>query len=363
MKIDKKKLIIFAVMCVVSFIVVFASLSLMRPKSRQTEMTDIDKDNLLTVRVQTLKPQDLDDIVSIVGVLAPERSVSEPVEESGKVEDVLFEKGDYVTAGDVLLRIESDSYRFRYEQAKALYEKSESDFNRWKKLKETGSVAENVLDEKRTDMQSAKWSYELAKLALDKCVVKASISGVIQDKFVEKGEFVSPGMVVAEIKDLNILKLEVNIPEKDIFSIKQGDVLKFTVDALDNQEFSAKIVFVAPDSDRRSNTFRVELDYDNSAGILKPGVFVRLKLKRKEFKDAIVVPLSSLVVEKGYYIAYTVSDGEVIRNVVRLKQIVDSKAVISSGLEIGDRLIVKGQRLVSDGTLVEIVEEELNNKE
>ncbi|MDA3799542.1 MAG: efflux RND transporter periplasmic adaptor subunit [Kiritimatiellae bacterium] len=353
----KKKIVIFVVMFFVVVIVLAVSIWLMKPEIEKIDDEAQYQEKRFNVSVVELQKQNIEDIVSVIGIMAPFMTVSESVEQSGTIDDVYFKKGDYVKEGDVLLSIDNDAYRFRREQEKARYDKAKSDNERWEKLKTTGSVSEYVLEEKKTDMLAAKWDYELANLALEQCEVKASISGYVQDRFVDKGEYVSPGMTIAEIKDLEFLKLEVNVPEKDIFFVKVGDELAFTVDALGEKKFKGVVAFVAPEADRKSNTFLVELNYDNFKNLLKPGIIVRLKLKRKDFVGVLVVPLSSLVVEKGRYIAYTVKDGETVRNVVRLVQIIDSQAVVSSGLEVGDKLIVKGQRSVLDGTKVEIFKE------
>jgi len=353
-----KKIVIFIVMFFVVVLVLLASALLMAPRDEKINDDAMAKENILKVSVVEIKPQTIEDIVSVIGVMAPLVTVSETVEQAGRISAVHFDKGDFVKEGDILISIQKDTYGFRREAAKAHYDKAKSDFKRWEQLKSTGSVSEELLDEKETDMLAAKWTYELANLAYEQCEVKSSISGYVQDRFIDKGEYVSPGDTIAEVKDLSSLKVEINIPEKDIFSVKFGEELTFTVDALDDQAFKGAVTFIAPEADRRTNTFKIELEYDNLQGTLKPGVIVRVRLKRKDFKDAIVVPLSALVVEKGYYIAYTAKDGEAVRNVARLVQIVDSQAVIDSGLEVGDKLIVQGQRMVSDGTKVEIVDVE-----
>jgi membrane fusion protein, multidrug efflux system len=349
----KKKIVIFIVMFFVVLLVLLASALLMAPRDEKINNAATAPENMQKVSVIEIRHQTIEDIVSVIGIMTPFVTVSETVEQSGKISSVYFDKGDFVKEGDVLISIKKETYEFRREQAKAHYEKARSDLERWEQLKSTGSVSEDLLEEKETDMLVAKWTYELANLAYEQCEVKSSISGYVQDRFIDKGEYVNPGDAVAEIKDLRTLKVEVNIPEKDIFSVRLGEELTFTVDALDGQSFKGTVTFIAPQADRKTNTFKVELDYDNSQGTLKPGIIVRLRLKRKSFKDAIVVPLSALVVEKGYYIGYTVKDGEAVRNVVRLVQIVDSQAVVGSGLEVGDKLIAEGQRMVSDGTKVE----------
>jgi len=358
-----KKIVIFIVMFFVVIFVLAISVLLMAPRDENINDDALVKENNLKVSVVEVKPKNIEDIVSVIGITAPLMTVSETVEQAGRVSSVHFQKGDFVKEGDILISIQKDTYEFRREEAKAHYDKAKSDLERWEQLKSTGSVSAELLDEKKTDMLAAKWTYELANLAYEQCEVKSSISGYVQDRFIDKGEYVSPGDTIAEVKDLSSLKVEVNIPEKDIFSVKLGKELLFTVDALDDQEFKGTVTFVAPEADRKTNTFKIELEYDNSQGTLKSGVIVRVRLKRKDFKDAIVVPLSALVVEKGYYIAYTVKDGEAVRNVVRLVQIVDSQAVVDSGLEVGDKLIVQGQRMVSDGTKVDIVDAENEKKQ
>jgi membrane fusion protein (multidrug efflux system) len=191
-----------------------------------------------------------------------------------------------------------------------------------------------------------------ARLDLEKCAVTAPIAGVIQDRFVEKGEYLAPGMRAFSIVDIDRVKVVLDLPERDVYAVRVGDAVPFAVDALPDRKFAGKLRFVAPAANPKSNTFRVEILVENTDHVLKPGVITRISLTRRILKGAIAAPLAALIPEKGLHVAYVVENEHAIRREVKLQAIVNDQAVVAEGLKAGDKVVIEGQRMVSDGARV-----------
>jgi membrane fusion protein (multidrug efflux system) len=150
------------------------------------------------------------------------------------------------------------------------------------------------------------------------------------------------------------VKVLVDVPEDSIGAVSVGDRMSFTVHASASQAFTGTVSFVAEAADPMTSSFRVELETRNPDRALRPGMIAEVTVVRAVREDALVVPLAAVVPRRGDHLVFLVEGGRAAQRVVRLERIVGSEAVVASGLEPGERVIVSGQRTVEDGQLIEI---------
>lgn len=314
--------------------------------------SDVPAEALIPVRTLVLAPADLPEIVFYTGLVEADRAVTVAAEQAGRVVEMQAEKGDAVTPGQSLLVLDSSSHTLRVDRADAAYRQATNDLRRAQELRQTGALPDSDYENMLTRAELASIALREARLDLDRCVVRAPVAGVIQDRFAEKGQYLAPGMPAFRIVGADRVKVTVDLPERDVYALRVGDPVSFTVDALAGRTFEGTIRFVAPAADSRSNTFRVEIAADNADGLLKPGVIVRVRLTRRILQGALSLPLTALIPEKGLHVAYVLVNGHAVRREVRLQAMVADRAVVSEGLRAGDRVIVEGHRQVSDGSPV-----------
>ncbi len=304
------------------------------------------------VTTRVVAAADLPEVVAYAGRVEPETAVTVSAEQLGRVTGISLQKGDAAAQGQVLMTIDNSSYTLRVERAQATFRQADSDLRRFDRLRKTGSVADSDYENMGIRRDLEEIALKEARLDLDKCTILSPVDGIVEDRFVEKGEFVAPGARVCSIVNIDRVKIVLELPERDVFAVKPGQDLPFVIDSLPSAKFDGKISFIAPAADRKSNTFRVEALVENKDRTLKPGVIVRVFLTRQTIKDAVAVPLRALIPEKGMHVAYVVENGAAVRRQVKLRAIVGDQAVVQEGLKPGDRMIVEGQRLVFDGSPV-----------
>lgn len=308
------------------------------------------------VSIITVKPADTSDIMIVPGVLEPWHESVISSQQSGRIVAIAVEKGGRVGKGDVLMSIDSKIQELALKRAEITKADAESDFLRWDKLKKTGSVSDDEMESVRKNRELAGVAYAEAEEQLAYCTLKAPVEGVVADRMVEVGEYVVPGMSVFELVEDRRLKLVVSIPERDIYSVKEGQELSFSVPAAGDKIFSGKVIFVSPRAEKSSNSFTVELAVENSEGELKPGCIASLSFERSVIKGRIIVPLTALIPVRGQYVAFVVKENRAFKRVVRIESILGSEAVVESGLEDGDVLVTMGHRTLEDGMTVKVVE-------
>jgi membrane fusion protein (multidrug efflux system) len=254
-----------------------------------------------------------------------------------------------------LLRLDSRTQTAAVSRAEVNWRQAEDDLKRWQALKAAGSVSsleyESVLN--RRDL--ARIALDEARTEYDRCLVHSPIDGRLEERTVEVGEMVSPGVPVFRVVKTDRVKVVVEVPERDVNALRVGEEVRFEADSLRGMSFTGTVAFVASVADLQSNTFRIELLVNNPRGLLKPGMIARVAVLRGIIRGAVTVPLSALVPIKGQYIAYVVEGGRAVRRVVKLDTVVDVLAVVQEGLKPGEQVVVEGQRLVMDGTAVTVM--------
>ncbi|MEI6809020.1 MAG: efflux RND transporter periplasmic adaptor subunit [bacterium] len=308
---------------------------------------------LVPVRTEAVLCSDVPEIITFAGRIEADPTVTLAFDLGGTVSVMGADKGMTVNQGQVLITLDDRLQDASLDKAQTGLKQADDELKRFAELRKTGAVSESDYDGIKAHADMAMATLKEAKAYYDKCRILSPISGVVEDRMINVGEFAAPGMPVLRVANLAKLKILIDAPERDVFSLKTGQDVPVQVDALPGRQFSGKVSYVAASADSKSNTFRVEITVGNPEGTLRPGVIAKVALTRRILTSAMSVSLASLIPSKGQYIAYVVKDGHAVRRVVKLVAIVGSRAVIMEGIHAGESVIVEGQRLASDGIAVE----------
>lgn len=308
------------------------------------------------VEVWRVVPRDVVDLVRIPATIEPRHDVYLAAETAGRITGISVDKGDRVDKGDILLRIDSGIWEAVRRKAEAELRDAERDLRRYRELEKSGAVSEGDFEniQLRRDMAAA--DMERAEVELGHCTLRAPISGVVNDRMLDPGEYANEGAHVLELLDIDRVKVEMQVPEAYILAASAAEQMEFSLEVYPDRTFTGQVAFVAAKAGRQSNSFPVELECGNADGALKAGMIASVKLPGETLRDVVVLPLSSIIAEEGEYIVY-IADGErAERRVVKLATILGREAVLAEGVSAGESVIVEGQRGLSDGRLISIVE-------
>lgn len=192
--------------------------------------------------------------------------------------------------------------------------------------------------------------------------VKAPISGRIVSLPVTVGSTVSQSSSVAEVARTDDLEIRINIAERFISRISNGQRATVTFDAYPSVEFGARIFEISPVLDTSTRTMGVKLRLNPPDSRVKVGMYGRVKLITDSVKNAIVLPSSAIVTREGKDYVFIIASQKTADNAatVALQAVtkgisVDNKVEITKGLEVGDEVVTKGQTLLNDGSKVNVV--------
>jgi len=309
--------------------------------------------------------------VSAVGSVEAFEKVQVTARVAGAVDRVRFAEGEYAAAGQVLVEIETERYRLAVESAQAAYEKSQAakaDAEAGLKRRETvttqnpGLIPGEEVETWRTKVLTAasevaqtRSALNQAKLNLSDAFVKAPISGIIQTRTVQTGQYVETGTVLATLIRRDPLLLRFRVPERDAARIKPGQQATFRVRE-DSREFTAKVVHVAESADATSRLVDITANIDDpSDRSLRPGSFAEITVPVSSPGEAPVIPVGAVRPSERGFLAYIVEGDKAVERILTLgMRSADGRVEVLSGLKGGEMLVVRGSEALSNGVTVRI---------
>lgn len=273
---------------------------------------------------------------------------------SGVLLQLLAEEGDQVKAGQVLARIDPDRPRLEMERARATVRKLENNYRRSQELLASKMVSAEASDQIRFDLEAARAAYEIAQLELSYTNIVAPIDGVIASRTVKPGNLIQLNSSLFRIIDDSRLEAVLNVPERDLATMREGLVVRMTADAMPGKVFEGEIDRVSPVVDGGSGTFRVVTAFPGGQG-LRPGMFGRIEVVYDQRTDALTVPRAALLEDAGQASVYAVRENKAVRVPVELGHLSGELAEIRKGLSEGDQVVTAGKVTLRDGALVEVL--------
>ncbi len=288
---------------------------------------------------------------------APLDSVAESqvvAKTSGVALAVLAEEGDHVRAGQVLVRLDPDRARLQAAQSAAQVRKLEANYRRAQQLASQQMVSANDLDQLKYDLENARAANNLANLELSYSNVTAPIAGVIASRSIKPGNFVQINTPIFRIVDDSRLEATLNVPERELSTLKAGQPVVLQVDAMPGKTFEGKVDRVAPVVDSGSGTFRVICAFDGK-GELQPGMFGRIRIDYDQRADALVIPRAALLDDQGDPAVYAVRDGKAARVPIKTGYTEGEWTEVRQGLKAGDEVVTAGKSALRDGSAVQVI--------
>lgn len=286
-------------------------------KKKETEKKPVTKkEEEIAAIVFKVKKTDYKESIPILGTISPFEKVELKFEESGRVKKIYVKEGSKVKKGEVLAELEESKFileeeyaKNKYESEKSLFYAKKKEFNLKKRLYEKGAILKEKLEQVKFELDSQKFKmlsaqkeWELAKEKLKKAKLTAPSDGVIDEKEIEVGEFVSPQDKAFTLIKVKKVYAEVGINEKDIPKIKQNLPAIVKVSAYPTKQFYGKVKSIYPSLKGFSRTLTVKIELDNSEGKLFPGMFLKGEIILVSFKNVYVVPTKTILpLGPGFY--------------------------------------------------------------
>ncbi|RLA84264.1 MAG: hypothetical protein DRG31_05180 [Deltaproteobacteria bacterium] len=337
------------------------------------------------VEVFKVKRERVERWIEAVGTVMPRQAVRITPKVPGKIEAIYVQEGDRVSQGEPLVKLEQKDFLLAVDRAEAAYLKAKAQLERarvaledarrdWKrgkflfaqkvisqreyeKLETAFKAARSRYDLAQAQLQEAEVLLRQAKKELADTVIRAPFSGYVSERFVDPGQraYTMPPTEILELLDLSQVKVVFDLPERDLPSVKEGQPLRVFPDALPERAFSGKVTKVYPKVDPTTRTFRAEGVLDNPEGLIKPGMFVRVKVLLGE-EETLLIPADAVLRLQGTGEVYcfVVEEGRAQRRELEVGRRLDSFVEVLGGLREGELVVVSGQHNLRSGNPVSV---------
>ena len=290
--------------------------------------------------------------VLAVGSLRSDESVIVRAEQSGRITALNFKEGQPVRMGQVLVQLDDSVARAELEQARANQKLGKAKFDRAVELKQRNFISGQAQDEAENAMRVADATVSLADAKLAKLTIKAPFSGTVGLRTASTGDYVKDGQDIVNLEKTDPIKVDFKVPEIFQSKIKLGQALSVALDALPGQAFTGKVIAVNPQLDTAGRAVVLRAQMDNRSGVLKPGMFARVRLTLADTGEAVVVPEQSVAMQGEDQIMFKVIDGRAMRTKVEVGQRRDGKVEIIEGVSGNDTIVIAGWQRLRDGAAV-----------
>lgn len=314
-----------------------------------------ERDTRLPVTAIVLKPEVLTNKVLATGTVLANEEVDLRSEATGKIEKILFSEGIRVRKGDLLIKIndsELQAQRMRVESARRVAQEKE---RRRKQLFEKQGISPEDYESAVNELNGILAQVRLIDAQIQKTELRAPFDGIIGLRYVSEGSYVDPTIRIANLQNLESVKLDFAVPEKYVASVRKGQSVYFRVSGREDR-FEGKILAVEPKIDPVTRNVLLRAISENSRGRIMPGAFAEVELVLGQLQGAVLVPTQALVPDLEGQKVYVCRGGVAQEVRVKIGLRTESKVQVTNGLAPGDTLLTTGLLQVVGGSSLKLVE-------
>ena len=304
------------------------------------------------VSVMVIEPVAMRDVIFLPGETEASEDVKVGANTAGRVDWIGPREGQKVNKGDLLVKIDVSALKASLDHAEAAYKLADDLYQRRLRLYGHKIIAKEELDQSETQRTLALTDLEQIKVRYNHGFPKSPITGIINHLYLDEGEYADIGKPIADIVNIDKIKINVRVPELDVRFVKIGQQTPLKIDAFPDRTLMGTIDFVSFKADPATKTFLVRSIIDNPDHDIRPGMIGRVAFVRRVITDALAAPLFTLVDKGGERIVFVEKDGVAQSRTISIGVIEGDRVQVTGGLNPGDHLIVKGHTEVEDGMKV-----------
>ncbi len=316
----------------------------------------------IPVEVEASRKGRVSQTILATATVAARREVLVLSETRGLAREVGVEEGDAVQKGALLARLVNADLELSVPMAGSTVSRLKREVENLKPLVEKGYVSRQSYEELKHQLTLAQDQLTRARTQVDALRIKAPLDGVVARRSVVIGQQVNPGQELFHLVDPSQLEVVINVPERSLGQIGEGEPAYAISEALGPQRFVGQIRLINPVVNPQTGTIKVTIALDRASGEgprLRPGMFVSVHLITDVREDATLVPKRALVYKDDKPFVFVAEGPDEARKAAMRPVVVgfgeDSAVEIVEGLEAGEEVVVLGQSGLKDGAEIRVV--------
>ena len=301
------------------------------------------------------KRQPVWETLALPGTIAANEQVEIKAETDGIVQEINFKEGERVAKGQALVVLDETKLAAAVAEADANLKLSRANYDRAQQLFKGKLISQQEFDQSASIFAVNQAGVDLKRRELKDARIYAPFAGMVGARQISPGQVISRNTTLTWLVDLDIVKVEVKVPEKYLRQLKIGQPLEFSVAAFPDEKFRGEVYFISPQIDEGTRTALVKARIANPDAKLRGGMFAGLDLTLQARESAIVIPEPALMSNGDNFSVFVVDDkGSAQVRPVEVGLRLAGKAEILKGLVPGDKVVVEGTQKLRPGAPVKL---------
>jgi membrane fusion protein (multidrug efflux system) len=265
------------------------------------------------------------------------------------------DEGDQVKEGQLLVTLSDREKQVKLQQNNVQVQNAKQELERKQASFNAKIISASEFEKAKYELQVALENRNAAQVELDRSFVRAPFSGVITQRFIEKGQNINPQSQLFTIVDADPLEAKVYLPEREILGIREDQNVALALNAQKDVTFQGTIRQINPSVDPKTGTIKVTVEVTKAPTAVRPGSFVDVKLETQRHENTLLIPKKALMEEAGERFVFVIQKDKAARRTVSVGFLDDQNVEILSGVNNGETVVTSGQGSLRDGSKTEIV--------
>lgn len=311
-----------------------------------------------TISTARAEPLEWQPTIHAVGSVRAVNGTDLSAEVPGIVDEIRFESGDDVKAGQVLVNLRSGVDVARLREAQAAAELARADYRRYQELAPKGLVSKATLDSAESQFRSAEAQVRQQQEGVKRTSIRAPFGGRIGLRVVDVGQYLNAGARIATLQALDQLLVDFFLPQRDLGQLTTHQRVTVKVDAWPDEKFVGEILAIDPKVDPQTRNVAVRARIDNPSHRLLPGMYVSVDVDAGKPVRYVTLPQTAIVYNSfgdAVFLVKGTGDKLTARQAfVKVGPTRGDQIAILSGVEPGATVVSAGQIKLQDGTPIRI---------
>lgn len=304
--------------------------------------------------------------LNVVGTMNAIHGVTVSADLPGTVDQIKFDSGKWVQAGDVLVELDTRQERAQLAAMEAQRELTKINYARMKQLVDEGVISRMDYDKAMADQKAADANAAEVRAAIARKTIRAPFSGALGIRQVNLGQYLAAGANIVPLQSLDPIYVNFSVPQQEVGRIQVGHTVRLTSDSLAGVDFNGRVTAIDSVVDQNTRNLQVQATLANPKGKLRPGMFVQVELAQGAKEQVIPLPASAISYAPfgdSVFVVTNLTDtkGQSYRGVrqqfVKVQGSRGDQVAVVSGLKPGDEIVTSGAFKLRNGAAVSV-----NNK-
>jgi membrane fusion protein (multidrug efflux system) len=306
----------------------------------------------MPVEVVVARADTVVDAIISTGEIEALQSVELRPDIEGRIAAILVREGAEVSRGTPLFKVDDAELKAEVARAEAERDLAQQSLTRTRDLLGQKASSQAELERAEATSRGTAAQLELLKVRLDRTVVRAPFAGVVGERTISLGDYVTTSSPLVTIQTVSPQRAAFQVPERYAERLKVGQVVTFRVASLPGKEFTGRVDFVDPTVRLPSRTIMVKAQVPNPRRELQAGMFIEVRLATAVRPKAVVIAEDAVLPLQGSTFVWVAADGKATRRQVELGVRTPGFVEARSGVEAGEQVVVGGQERLAEGAPV-----------